>query len=92
MGAEKSLVQQIFGTVEEEYLADTQNRTTEFINNTVVGVITHLQDNCGQLMPHEILEQEEIFNKTIYNPRDPIATVFSEVKGILEFPDITGTS
>ena len=43
-------------------------------------------------MPHDLLEREDIINKTIYNPRDPIATVLSAVKELLEFSDITRTS
>ena len=62
------------------------------INDTMEGVLTHLQENYGQLMPHDILEREDIINKTIYNPRDPIATVLSAVKELLEFSDITRTS
>ena len=42
-------------------------------------------------MPHEILEWEDIVNKTIYNPRNPIATVSSAVEELLKFADITGT-
>ena len=49
------------------------------INDTVAGILTHLQENYGQLMPHELLEQEDIVKKTNYNPRDPIATIFSAV-------------
>ena len=37
----------------------------------------HLQDNYGQLMPHELLESEDIVKKMIYNLRNPITTVFS---------------
>ena len=54
-GVEQDLVKQIFGTVEEAYLADIRNRTTNSINNTVAGVLTHLQEKYGQLMPHELL-------------------------------------
>ena len=43
-------------------------------------------------MPHDLLDREDIFKKTIYNPRNPIVTVFSLVKEILKFADITGTS
>ena len=85
-------MQQIVGTIEEVYLADICNRTTNSINNTVVGVLTHLHDNYGQLMPHELLQREDIVKKTIYNPRDLIATMFSAVEELLEFSDITGTS
>ena len=71
---------------------DIRNRTTKSINDTVAGVLMHLQDNCGQLMPHDLLEREDIVKKTINNPRDPIAAVFSTVKELLKFDDITGTS
>ena len=43
MGVEQSLVQIIFGTVEEAYLADIRNMTTKSINNTVAGMLTHMQ-------------------------------------------------
>ena len=49
-GVEQALVQQIVGTVEEEYLVDIRNRTTKSINVTVEGALIHLQDNYGQLM------------------------------------------
>ena len=42
-GVEQVLVQQIVGTVEEAYLADICNRTMNSINDTVAGVLTHLQ-------------------------------------------------
>ena len=41
-------------------------------------------------MPHELLEREDTAKKTIYNPHDPIATVFSAVKEILELANIMG--
>ena len=43
-------------------------------------------------MPHELLEREYIVKKTIYNPLDPITTVFSAVKELLKFSDITRIS
>ena len=90
-GVEQALVQFFFGTVEELYLADIRNSTTHSINDTVAGALTHLQDKYDQLMPHKLLEREDTIKKTIYNPCDLIATVFSKVKEILEFSDITGT-
>ena len=91
-GVEQALMQQIVGTFKDKYLADICNITMNSINNTVAGVLTYLQDNYGQLMSHKLLGRADITKKTIYNPRDPIATVFSAVKELLEFSDITGTS
>ena len=62
------------------------------MNKTVVVVLMHLQDNYGQLMLHKLLEREDIFKKTIYNPCNLIATVFSVVEELLEYADIAGTS
>ena len=81
---EQALVQQIIGTFEEEYLADIRNRTTNSINDTVAGVLIHQQNNYGWFMPHKLLELEDIFKKTTYNPRNPIKTMFSAVKELLE--------
>ena len=89
---EQDLVQQIVGTVKEAYLVDICNSTTTSINGTMSSVLMHLQDKYGKLMPYKLLEQEAIVKKTIYNPCDPIATVFSAFKELLELSDITGTS
>ena len=88
----QSLIQKIIVTVEDTYLADIRNRTTNSINNTVEDVLTHLKYNYGQLMPHKLLECKEKFNKTTYHPRKPIASVFSIIKEFREFADIAGTS
>ena len=90
-GVEQALTQQIVGTAKETYLADIRNRNTNYSNDAVAGVLTNLQENYGQLMLHEILEREDIVKKMIYNPREPIATVFSSVEEFLNFSCITGT-
>ena len=78
--------------MEAANLADIRNRTTNYINDTVAIILMNLQENYDQLMPHELLERENIVKKTIYNPHDLIATVFSVVKELLEFTNITRTS
>ena len=92
VGVNQYLVQQTVTTVDEEYLTDILNCITNSVNDTVDDVFTRLQDNYSQLMPHEIFENEGIFNKMMYHPRDPIANVFSTVKELLEFAEITKTS
>ena len=72
-------------------LADFYNHTTNSINKDSADVLTHLQDNYGKMMPHELLERKYIVKKRIYNPGDPTATVFSAVEELLEFSNINGT-
>ena len=57
-GFKKALVQQIFSTVENAYLADIRNRTINSINYTVTNFLIHLQENYGKLMPHKLLERK----------------------------------
>ena len=73
-GVEKSLIQHIITTVEETYIADIRNRTTNSINDT--NVLTYLQDIYVQLMPHKLLECEDMVKKTIYHTQEPITSVF----------------
>ena len=61
-------------------MVDIRNKTTNSINYTVVGLLMHLQENYVQLMSHKLLERENIVKETIYNLRNPIATVLSAVK------------
>ena len=84
-GLEQAFMQQIVSTVEEAYFADIWNRATKSINNTMADVLTHLQDNFGQFMPHKIPGRKYIVKKTIYHPRKSIATVFSAAEELLEF-------
>ena len=43
-------------------------------------------------MTHELLDCKDIVKNTTYNPRDPIATIFSAIGELLKFAAITGTS
>ena len=50
IGAYKSLIQQIITTLEKTYLYEIRNLTTYSINDTLVNVLTHLQDSYVQLI------------------------------------------
>ena len=54
--------------------------------------LTHLKDNYGKIMPHELLERKDIVNKTSYHLFEMIKPVFYAVKEILKFTNIYGTS
>ena len=58
------------------------------MNNTVAEVLTHLQDNYIQLMPHELLVQKYIIKKMTYHPQELIAIIFSSIKELLELSNI----
>ena len=53
-GFKQALMQQIVATVKEVYLTDICNSMTNSINDTIVEVLTHLQENYGQLMEHKL--------------------------------------
>ena len=57
-GVEQALVHKIVDTVKEAYLADIRHRTTMSINDTVAGILTHLQENYSHLMLRELLKRE----------------------------------
>ena len=83
-------MQHILTTVEEAYLAGIRNKTTNSTNNTVADVLTHLQETYRQLITQELLESKDIVKKTTYHTWEPIATVFSFIKELLVFSNITG--
>ena len=76
MVVEQSLIQQIVATIDPTYLEDVRDRTTNSINFSVSALLVHLQETYGTLMPHEFQEKEDEAKRMIYNPRDPIASVF----------------
>ena len=59
-------MQKNVGMVKEAYISDIRNRTTNLVNDTVAGVLTYLQENYGQFIPHELLYREEIVKETNY--------------------------
>ena len=84
-------MQQIVDMVKETYLADICNHTMKAINDTLADMITHLQENYGQLMPCKLLERKDIVKKMTYHPQEPITSIFSAVKEFIKFSNITGT-
>ena len=92
MGVKQALIQQIVATFNEAYLVDINNQTANSINDNVSDVLTNLQENYGKLMPHELLERENVVKKTTYHPQDPISIAISAIVELLEFYDITRNS
>ena len=56
IGVEQPLIQKIVTTVEETYLTYIRNHTTNYINDNVADVLTHIQDNYGQFITQKLLE------------------------------------
>ena len=70
---------------------DIRNGMNNPIKDTVDNILTHLQDNCSQLMPHRPLERKDIVKEKTYHPRELSTTVLSAVEELPNFSDITGT-
>ena len=68
----QALIQHIIDTVGEEYLVDIPNYMTNPINNTVVDILNHLQENYNQVIPHELLERKDIVKNKMYHSQDLI--------------------
>ena len=88
---EQALIQKIAATIDATYLEDFRYRTTNSINISVSALILHLQETYGPLMPHELQEKEDEAKKTVYNPRDPIASVFSVVDDLVGLAALSAT-
>ena len=86
-GVEQDLVQQISDTVQEAYLADHKLHKRHYGGKTYAFTrqLRSVDDERALVMQGNCQEK-------IYNPLDPITTVFSAVKEILEFSGITGES
>ena len=88
---EQALIQKIVATIDATYLEDVQDRTTNSINVSVSALLLHLQETYGTLMPHKFQKKEDEDKKTIYNPRDPIPSVFSVVDDLVELAALAAT-
>ena len=80
IGEDQYLIQQIITTLDETYLSDIHNKTTNSINDSLDNVLTHLQCNYVQLMPHELLENKDKLKKNICHLFKPTVSVISVVK------------
>ena len=88
---EQALIQRIVATIDATYLADVQDRTTNLINIYVSDLLLHLQDTYSTLTPHELHEKEDKSKKTVYNPRDLVASVFLVVNDLVELAALATT-
>ena len=91
MGVEQVLIQKIVATIDSTYLEDVRYRTTNSNNLSVSALLVHLQETHGTLMPHEFQENEDEAKRMTYNPRDPIASVFSVVDNLVELSALAAT-
>ena len=91
MGVEQAPIQKIVTTIDATYLEDVQDRTTNSINISVSALLVHLQETYGTLMPHEFQEKEEEAKRTIYNPCNSIASVFSVVDDLVKLSALAAT-
>ena len=51
----------------------------------------HLQNTHSTRMPHELQEKEDKAKKTVYNPRDLVASVFLVVNDLVELAALATT-
>ena len=91
MGVEQALIQLIVTTIDAAYLADIRDRTTNSIKISVSALLVHLQDTYGTLMSHKLQEKEYKAKKTVYNPHDPIASVFLVVDYLVKLSALATT-
>ena len=91
MGVEQALIQQIVATIDATYLEDVRDRTTRSINISVLALLLHCQETYSTLMPHKLQKKKDEAKKTIYNPRDPIASVFSVVDDLVKLSALAAT-
>ena len=91
MGVKQALIQKTVATINATYLEDVRDRMTNSINLSVSALLWHLQETYGTLMPHEFQEKEDEAKRTIYNLRNPIASVFSVVGDLVELSALAAT-
>ena len=91
IGVEQALIQQIVVTIDLTYLEDVRDRMTNSNNLFVLALLVQLQETYGTLMPHKFQEKEDKAKRMTYNPRDPIASVFSVVDDLVELSAFEAT-
>ena len=91
MGVDQALIQPIIDPLEKAYIMDIRYRNKKSIKIPIYDLIANIQDTYGKLMPYNILEQEDIGKMTSYNPWHHIGSIYSTVKELLEFLELTGT-
>ena len=77
---EAALRNQIIDAVESDYLQPLRNPTTDMINNTIPEIINFLRNTYGQLSPSQLKERERAIDDMIYDPSQPIDSVFNKIQ------------
>ena len=91
LGVDSSLIQQIITDIEDDYLEDICNCSSNSITITIAELLTHFLGDYGHLIPQQLLKSWEKTKKKAYQPCDPIINVYNQLEELIEFSNITGT-
>ena len=76
---ELALRNQITDAFEPEYLSALQNSVTDVILTNIPVIMTFLQETNRKISPTNLIEKEDTMKDFVYNPAEPIDTVFNKI-------------
>ena len=82
-GVKKALLQQITRAVDDVYLKTLRHPSTNTLeHNNIYDIITHLYSSYGHVSPQKLKDYEDVVRDMVYDPADPIDTMFTAIDNL----------
>ena len=88
LAVEKALIQRIVTAVPAPYLSAIRNRQSNAFNGALHQIVTYLQDTYGRVTPQVLQEELLKVQQLVYDPTQPIDTVFAAVEDLNDFAEL----
>jgi hypothetical protein len=89
---EKTIIQQIIDTVEEEYLSDVINAETGAITSTVPEILQNLFENYGEITTDSLVVAKRELQETSYKHSAPISNLFNAINEYAIMAEAAGST
>lgn len=88
LAVERTIIQQIVAAVDGKFLSAIRNTHTNKINKSIPEILEYLFDTYGDVTISELVELQNTVQTMVFNPKEPIDVVFTEIADLADIATI----
>ena len=89
---ESTLKNQFVGAFDSEYFDGIRNSTANAVEKPIAEIIQYLYDKYSEMTPEQMMDKEEEIKRYVFDPVQPIYTVFNAITTYKDLCELSGES
>ena len=89
---ESTLKSQFVGAFDSEYFDGIRNSTANAVEKPIAEIIQYLYDKYSEMTPEQMMDKEEEIKRYVFDPVQPIYTVFNAITTYKDLCELSGES